>query len=135
MIESVMDAGPTAFYFNTIPRNITTNQSRRVEFQCSIHSTFTPNFKWNFTRKGSRESETIAAVGRAPSAGYSIAHGHRSQVLIIPSVQWRHNGVYICIVSSDSSQIQAEANLNVLSKHYERSIIFIMYISNYIQLP
>ena len=104
MIESAMVAGPAAFYFNTRPRNITTNPSNRVEFQCSIHSIFTQNFKWNFTslRKGSREAETIAAIGRAPSAGYSIAHGHRSQVLIISSVQWRHNGVYTCIVSSES---------------------------------
>ena len=118
MIESVMDTGPAAFYFNTRPRNITTSPSNRVEFQCSIHSTFTPNFKWNFTRKVSREADITAESGTL-SVIYSIAHGRRSQVLIIPSVQWRHDGVYTCIASSENSQIKAEANLDVLSKHYE----------------
>ena len=115
MIEILLGAGPTVFYFITRPHNITTNQSSRVEFQCSIRSTLIPTLKWNFTRKGSREAETIAANG-ALSAGYSIIRRHRSQVLTIPSVQRRHEGVYTCIVSSGNSQIQAEANLNVLSK-------------------
>ena len=117
MIVIPLDAGPTVFYFITRPHNITTNQSSRVELQCSICSILIPTFKWNFTRKGSREEETIAISG-AVSAGYSIIRGHRSQVLIIPRVQWRHEGVYTCIVSSGNHQIQAEANLNVLSKQY-----------------
>ena len=121
----LIDAGPTIFYFITRPQNITTNQSSRVEFQCSIRSTLIPTFKWNFTRRGSREAETIAAISGAVSAGYSIIRGHRSQVLIIPSVQWRHEGVYTCIVSSGNSQIQAEANLNILSKQYEWKIILL----------
>ena len=116
MIEILLGAGPTVFYFITRPHNITTNQSSRVQFQCSIRSTLIPTFKWNFIRKGSREAETIAASGTL-SAGYSIIRRQRSQVLIIPSVLWRHKGVYTCIVSSgNNSQIQAEANLNVLSK-------------------
>ena len=116
LLNITLDAGSTTFYFTTRPHNVTTNQSSRVEFQCSIRSTLIPTFKWNFTRNGSREAETIAASG-APSAGYSIIRGHRSQVLIIPRVQWRHEGVYTCIVSSTgNSQIQAEANLSVLSK-------------------
>ena len=114
MIEILLGAGPTVFYFTTRPHNITTNQSSRVEFQCSMRSTLIPTFKWNFTRKGSREAETVAASGTL-SAGYSIIHRHRSQVLIIPSVQRRHEGVW-CFVSSGNSQIQAEANLNVFSK-------------------
>jgi hypothetical protein len=124
MIETTLDAGPTVFYFTTRPRNITTSQSRRIEFHCSIRSTLIPTFKWNFTRKGSRETETIAVSG-TPSAGYSIIRGHRSQVLIIPSVQWRYEGVYTCTVSSENSQIQAEASLNVLSKQYEEHTILI----------
>ena len=115
MIEILLGAGPTVFYFITRPHNITTNQSSRVQFQCSIRSTLIPTFKWNFIRKGSREAETIAASGTL-SAGYSIVRGNRSQVLIIPSVLWRYEGVYRCIVSSGNSQIQAEANLNVFSK-------------------
>ena len=103
------------FHFTTIPRNFTTNQFSRVEFQCSIRLTLIPSFQWNFTRKGSTEAETIVRGGTV-SAGYSIIRGHRSQVLIIPSVQWRDEGVYTCIVSSENSQIQAEAHLNVLSK-------------------
>jgi hypothetical protein len=125
MIETALDAGPTVFYFTTRPHNVTINQSSKIEFQCSIRSTLTPTFKWNFTGKGSREAETIAVSGTL-SAGYSIVRGHRSQVLIIPSVQWRHEGVYTCIVSSENSQIQAEAYLNVLSKQYEWYTIFII---------
>jgi hypothetical protein len=123
MIKTTLDAGPAIFFFINRPHSVTINQSRRIEFQCSIRSTLTPTFKWNFTRKGSTEAETIAASG-VLSAGYSIVPGHRSQVLIIPSVQWRHEGVYTCIVSSENSQIQAEANLNVLSKQYEWYTIF-----------
>jgi hypothetical protein len=122
-IETALDAGPTVFYFITRPHNVTTKQSSRIEFQCSIHSTLIPTFKWNFTGKGSREAETLSVSG-ARSAGYSLVRGHRSQTLVIPSAQWRHEGVYTCIVSSENSQIQAEANLNVLSKQYEWYTIF-----------
>ena len=125
-------AGPTVFYFITRPHNVTTNQSSRVELQCSIRSTLIPTFKWNFTRRGSKEEETIAAsASGALSAGYSIERGRRSQVLIIPSVQWRHEGVYTCIVSSENSQIQAEANLNVLSKQYDNNHAYHLRIINY----
>ena len=103
------------FHFTTIPCNVTANQFSRVKFQCSIRSTLMSTFQWNFTRKGSTEAEMIA-LSETVSAGYSIARGHRSQVLIIPNVQWRHEGVYTCIVSSENSQIQAEAYLNVLCK-------------------
>ena len=133
MIEIRLGAEPTVFYFTTRPHNITTNQSRSVEFQCSICSTLIPNFKWNFTRNGSREAEIVAASGTL-SAGYFIIRRHRSQVLIIPRVQWRHEGVYTCIVSSGNDQIQAEANLNVLSKQSEWCTIFLLllYICVYI---
>ena len=100
------------------PDLITSLQINPVELNFNallISSTFTPNFKWNFTRKVSREADITAESGTL-SVIYSIAHGRRSQVLIIPSVQWWHDGVYTCIVSSGNSQIQAEANLNVLSK-------------------
>ena len=110
-----MHVGPTVFYFTTRPHNITTSQTSRVEFQCSIHSILVPTFQWNLTRKGSTEAEMIA-MGGAVSAGYSIIRGHRSQVLIISSVQWRHEGVYTCTASYENSQIQAEAYLNVLSE-------------------
>ena len=104
-------------HFTTMPHNVTTNQFSRVEFECSIRSTLVPSFQWTFTRKGSTEAETLTiAIGGTISAGYSIIHGHRSQVLIILSVQWRDEGVYTCIVSSENSQIQAEGHLNVLSK-------------------
>ena len=71
---------------------------------------------WNFTRKGSTEAEIIADRNGSHSADYSIIPGQRSQTLIITNVQWGHEGVYACIVSSNSHQIKAEANLNVLSK-------------------
>ena len=113
------NVGPTIFNFSTRPHNLTTSQSRRVEFQCSVRSTLIPTFMWNFTRKGALKAETIANRSGPLSADYSISTpaGQRSQVLIITSVQWRHVGVYTCIVSSENSQIQAEANLNIPSEH------------------
>ena len=109
-------AGPIVFNFITTPRNHTTSQSRRVEFQCSVRSTLIPTFVWNFTRKGTSEAETIVNKRGALSVDYSIIAGQRSQVLVITNVQWRYEGEYKCIVSSENSQIQAEANLNVHSK-------------------
>ena len=98
--------------FTTRPHNLTTNQSSRVEFHCTVRSTLIPIFfKWNFTRKGLLEAETIAN-----KRDYSVTSEERSQVLIINSVQWRHEGVYTCIVSSGNNQIEAEANLNVFSE-------------------
>ena len=114
MHSNICFAGPIIFNFIKTPRNHTTSQSSRVEFQCSVRSTLIPTFVWNFTRKGASEAETII-VG-VLSANYSIIAGQRSQVLVITSVQWRHEGEYKCIVSSENSQIQAEATLNVHSK-------------------
>lgn len=106
--------------FITSPHNLFIDQSRRAEFQCSVHSTLIPTFIWRFTRKGFTEAEIIANGSDPLSTDYFIIAGQRSQVLIITDVQWRHGGVYTCIVSSDSHQIQAEASLNVSSEcmHY-----------------
>ena len=108
--------GPTVFDFIMRPNNLTTSQSSRVKFQCTVRSTLIPNFAWNFTRKGSTEGETIANRSGVLSADYYINAGRRRQVLIITNVHWRHEGVYTCIVSSRKSQIQAEASLNVPSE-------------------
>ena len=116
MIHDLLHTGHTILSFITRPHNLTTSQSRRVEFQCSVRSTLIPTFMWNFTRKGASEAETIASKRGLLSADYSITAGQRSQALIITNVQWRHEGEYKCIVSSESSQIQAEANLNVPSE-------------------
>ena len=71
---------------------------------------------WNFTRRGALNAVTIANRSDSLSADYSVISGQRSQVLIITRVQWRHEGVYTCIVSSENSQILAEALLNVPSE-------------------
>ena len=104
------------FSFLIRPHNLTTNQFRSVEFQCSVHSTLIPNFMWNFTRKGTSEAKTIANRSRMLSTDYSIIAEQRGQVLIINRVQRKHEGVYKCIVSSNNHQIIAEGNLKVSSK-------------------
>ena len=71
---------------------------------------------WKFSRKGSLISETISNKSGPLSADFSIRAGQRGQVLIIASVQLRHEGIYTCIVSSENSQIQAETSLNVFGK-------------------
>lgn len=98
------------------PHNLTINQSGRAELHCSVRSTFIPNFTWSFLRKGSLMAETISNVSGPLSTDISITAGQRGQVLTISSVQWRHQGIYTCIVSSENCQIQAEASLNVFSK-------------------
>lgn len=112
-----MDAGrTTVLNFISRPRSLTTNQSSRVVFECSVCSISIPTFKWNFTRKGSTEAQRIERIDSL-SADYSITRtGQRSQVLIITNVQWRNEGVYSCTVSSENSQVQAQASLNIPSE-------------------
>ena len=120
-VTSVHAGSTTIFSFTTRPHNLSISQYRKVEFWCSTCSTLIPTFLWNFTRKDSTEAEIIADRNGSHSADYSIVPGQRSQALIITDVQWRHEGVYTCIVSSNSHQIKAEANLYVLSKWYYKS--------------
>ena len=109
---------------HTKPLNFTTSrpidqsivQSERVELQCFVRSSLTPTFMWNFKRKG--KSPQLIVDGHNPlSSDYLLKLGRRSQVLIIKKVRWIQGGVYKCIVSTDNSTIQAEANLDVLSKY------------------
>ena len=111
-------AGPTILYFIARPHDLNTSQSRRVEFQCSVHSTLIPSFMWIFTRREASNAEIIANRSSPLAADFSIIANHRSETLIISDVQWKHEGVYTCIVSSDSHQIIAEAYLNVSCKCY-----------------
>ena len=116
MSPNYLYAGLIVLNFITRPNNLSIDQSSRAELQCSVRSTLIPTFAWSFTRKGFTEAETVANGSSPLSTDYFIIAGQRSQVLIITDVQWRHEGVYTCIVSSDSHQIQAEASLNVSSK-------------------
>lgn len=106
----------TLSFVDAGPHNLSINQSGRAEFHCSVRSAFIPNFMWSFLRKGSLQAETISNKSGPLSTDISITAGQRGQVLTITSVQWRHEGIYTCIVSSENSQIQAEASLNVFSK-------------------
>ena len=110
-------AGSITLNFVIRPNSITSSLSRRAEFLCSVRSTIIPSFTWQFTQKGASNAVTLANGTDSSSADYSIISGHKGQILAISNVQWRHGGVYTCIVSSVSSQIQAEANLNVLSEY------------------
>ena len=76
-----------------------------------------PNFAWNYSRKGASKAETIANKSGPLSVDYTIIPGQSRQTLLITNVQWRHQGVYTCIVSSENRQIQAEATLHVPSEY------------------
>ena len=60
--------------------------------------------------------EIITNSSQSLSTEYFVMDGHRSQTLIISSVQWRHVGVYKCIASIDGTVIEAETSLDVLSE-------------------
>ena len=111
-----LHAGSAMFDFIIRPHNLIITQSRRAEFQCSVHSTQKPNFMWNFTRIGSSEAEIIVNSSGPLSAEYFIVAGQRSQALVVSKVQWKHVGVYKCIVSLDNHHLAAEGSLNVSSK-------------------
>ena len=115
--ENFFIAGPTTVIFTIKPQNLTVYQSGRAAFHCSVHSVLKPNFAWNYLRKGASKAETIASKRGPLSVDYTIIPGQSSQTLLITNVQWRHEGVYKCIVSSGNRHIQAEANLHVPSEY------------------
>ena len=82
--------------------------------ECFVRSTLKPNFMWTFTRKG--QSRSIVDGHNPLTPDYFIKLGDRSQVLIIKKAEWKHEGVYQCIASTNSNSVQAEAKLNVLGK-------------------
>lgn len=86
--------------------------------ECFVCSSLTPNFMWTFTRKG--QSQSIVNGHNPLTPDYFVKLGERSQVLIIKKAEWKHEGVYKCIASTNSNFVQAEAKLNVLGKftHY-----------------
>ena len=98
------------------PKNLITNQARRVEVTCSICVAFIPILMWNFTQRESHEMNTIAKNGQSLSSEYSLIIGYRSQTLIINNAQWRNVGIYKCIVAINGTIIEAEARLEVLSE-------------------
>ena len=106
------------FNLTISPHNLSARQSSRVEFECSVCSEHLPMFTWNFTRRGASDlqPQTIARGNIVSSTNFFVNSEPRRQVLVITNVQLRHEGVYTCIASSNISQIQAEAILNVLSE-------------------
>ena len=98
--------------FITKPQDHTAVDGNFVEFQCSACSTLEPTIIWTFTRKGSMQSEVIDEN----STFVDIVPGENSLSLIINSVNWTYEGDYKCMISTENDQIEAEANLSVLSK-------------------
>ena len=106
---------PTPLSFIDKPANKTVREYEGVELHCMVCSTATPAFSWKFTRKGSEHS--IVDEHNPLTPDYLIKLGERSQLLIIREAEWKYEGVYKCIVSTDSNTVQAEANLSVLGKY------------------
>ena len=93
------------------------NQSGRAELNCTVCPTLMPLFTWNFTRRAEHIIlETIANQSQLLSPQYSVRVGQNSQTLIIENAQWSDVGVYKCIASINSTVIEVETNLNVLSE-------------------
>ena len=103
------------------PHNPIINIASRVEVNCSVHvcPTLTPLFMWTFTQRGEQKMKVIANRSQSLSSEYSFTIvGLRSHAMIINDVQWKHAGVYKCITSIDSKNIEAQTSLDVLSKLY-----------------
>lgn len=90
--------------------------NQTVKLHCSVCPTLTPEFTWGFTPRGGRNVEIIANQSWSLSPEYTITTGHRNQTLTISNAQWSNVGVYVCIASINGTMIQAEADLDVLSK-------------------
>ena len=73
-------------------------------------------FTWNFTQKEAQETETVANQSQLLSSQYTVRSGQKSQALIIDDAQWRHVGVYKCIVDIDGMILEAQTSLDVLSE-------------------
>ena len=93
------------------------NQSGRAELNCSVCPTLAPLFMWNFTQSGGHDTETVANRSQPHSSKYSITTGQKSQTLSIINAQWSDVGVYKCIASINSTLIEAETSLDVLSEY------------------
>ena len=97
-----------------------TTKASRVEVDCSVHvcPTLTPLFMWTFTQRGEQNMEVLIINGtQSLSSEYAFkSTGLRSHALIINNVQWKHTGVYKCIASIGSKNIEAQTSLDVLSK-------------------
>ena len=104
----------TPLSFSVQPLNQTVIEYDAVELHCMVCSTLTPTFSWTFTRKGLEQS--IVSAHNPLTSDYLIKLGERSQVLIIREAEWKYEGVYKCVASTDSSTVQTEANLNVLGR-------------------
>ena len=101
--------------FITSPQDTTAVDEHLVEFQCSACSTLETTITWTFTRKGSQHSEEINDNSTS-SGDYSLMPGENSLTLIINSVNWTHEGLYECTISTENREIYAEADLIIQSK-------------------
>ena len=72
---------------------------------------------WNFTQSGGHSTETVANRTEPLSSKYTVTTGQKSQTLSITNAQWSDVGVYKCIASINSTLIEAETSLNVLSEY------------------
>ena len=108
----VLGQSTEVLVFITMPQDQIAVDGNTVEFPCSAYSTLEPTIMWTFTRKGSMHSEMVDEN----STFVDLIPGENSLSLIISSMNWTYEGVYHCIISTLNNQIEAEANLNVLSK-------------------
>lgn len=104
--------------------------SEVAEFNCSVHSSFSPTFLWRFAKEGSSVSEIIAVESGSLSSNFSLRNGPRNSVLIVKNVQLSSRGTYTCIVSDNIDTIEAEAMLDLQSKIIKYITIDVVNISS-----
>ena len=106
--------------FVTEPADQMTVEGDTVQFHCSVQSGFLVTFVWEFTRKGSIDSQVIAdSNGLVVSDKYSLVNfGQTTSRLTVYSVELSDAGSYTCSASISTGQnIHADAQLEILCKY------------------
>ena len=120
MINVYYNIATGQLQFVTEPVNQMTVEGETVQFHCSVQSGYLVTFVWEFTRKGSRDSQVIAdSNGLVVSDKYSLFNfGQTTSRLSVYSAELSDAGSYTCSISTSTGQnIHADAQLEILCKY------------------
>ena len=120
MMDVYYDLPTGQLQFVTEPADQMSVEGDTVHFHCSVQSGLLVTFVWEFTRKGSRDSQVIAdSTGLLVLDKYSLFNfGQTTSRLSVYSAELSDAGSYTCSVSTSTGQnIHADAQLEVLCKY------------------